>query len=40
MQQNEYDVTVLKVINGDTVDVDIDLGFDVYYSENRQENDL
>lgn len=26
---NEYDVTLLKVIDGDTVDVDIDLGFGV-----------
>ena len=29
MQQNEYDVIVIKVVDGDTVDVDIDLGFGV-----------
>jgi len=29
MQQNEYDVTVIKVVDGDTVDVDIDLGFGI-----------
>jgi len=29
MTHNEYDVTVIKVIDGDTVDVDIDLGFGV-----------
>ena len=27
MQNNEYDVVVIKVVDGDTVDVDIDLGF-------------
>ncbi len=29
MQNNEYDVVVIKVVDGDTVDVDIDLGFGV-----------
>ena len=29
MQKNEYDVKVIKVVDGDTVDVDIDLGFGV-----------
>lgn len=35
MQQNEYDVTVIKVIDGDTVDVDIDLGFGVTLRDER-----
>lgn len=35
MQQNEYDVTVLKVVDGDTVDVDIDLGFGVTLKNER-----
>ena len=35
MQQNEYDVTVLKVVDGDTVDVDIDLGFGVCLKDER-----
>src|SRR5210317_1396403 len=33
--QNEYDVTVIKVIDGDTVDVDIDLGFGVTLRDER-----
>jgi len=33
--QNEYDVVVLKVIDGDTVDVDIDLGFGVMLKDER-----
>jgi|TARA_B100001094_G_scaffold291583_1_gene310120 micrococcal nuclease len=35
MQQNEYDVVVVKVIDGDTVDVDIDLGFGVTLRDER-----
>lgn len=35
MQQNEYDVKVLKVVDGDTVDVDIDLGFGVCLKDER-----
>ena len=35
MQQNEYDVTVVKVVDGDTVDVDIDLGFGVCLKDER-----
>ena len=35
MQHNEYDVTVLKVVDGDTVDVDIDLGFGVCLRDER-----
>jgi len=35
MQQNEYDVTVIKVVDGDTVDVDIDLGFGVCLKDER-----
>ncbi len=35
MQQNEYDVVVVKVIDGDTVDVDIDLGFGVTLRDKR-----
>ena len=33
MQSNEYDVVVIKVVDGDTVDVDIDLGFGVFVAE-------
>lgn len=32
---NEYDVKVLKVIDGDTVDVDIDLGFGIILTDER-----
>ena len=35
MQQNEYDVKVVKVVDGDTVDVDINLGFGVWLSDER-----
>ena len=35
MQQNEYDVRVVKVVDGDTVDVDIDLGFGVTLTDER-----
>lgn len=35
MQQNEYDVTVIKVVDGDTVDVDIDLGFGITLKDER-----
>ena len=35
MQHNEYDVTVVKVVDGDTVDVDIDLGFGVTLTDER-----
>jgi micrococcal nuclease len=35
MTQNEYDVTVLKIVDGDTVDVDIDLGFGVCLKDER-----
>jgi micrococcal nuclease len=33
--QNEYDVTVIKVVDGDTVDVDIDLGFGICLKDER-----
>ena len=33
--QNEYDVIVVKVVDGDTVDVDIDLGFGVTLKDER-----
>lgn len=33
--QNEYDVTVVKVVDGDTVDVDIDLGFGICLKDER-----
>ena len=32
---NEYDVVVIKVVDGDTVDVDIDLGFGVCLKDER-----
>ena len=35
MEQNEYDVVVIKVVDGDTVDVDIDLGFGVTLKDER-----
>ena len=35
MNTNEYDVTVIKVVDGDTVDVDIDLGFGVTLKDER-----
>ena len=35
MTQNEYDVVVVKVVDGDTVDVDIDLGFGVCLKDER-----
>jgi micrococcal nuclease len=35
MQKNEYDVQVVKVVDGDTVDVDIDLGFGVCLKDER-----
>ena len=33
--QNEYDVRVIKVVDGDTVDVDINLGFGVTLTDER-----
>jgi micrococcal nuclease len=35
MNKNKYDVTVLKVVDGDTVDVDIDLGFGICLKDER-----
>ena len=35
MQNNEYDVVVIKVVDGDTIDVDIDLGFGVTLTDER-----
>lgn len=35
MNTNEYDVTVIRVVDGDTVDVDIDLGFGVCLKDER-----
>ena len=35
MQHNKYDVKVLKVVDGDTVDVDIDLGFGITLTDER-----
>jgi len=34
-QHNRYDVKVLKVVDGDTVDVDIDLGFGITLTDER-----
>ena len=34
-QQNQYDVVVIKVVDGDTVDVDIDLGFGICLKDER-----
>ena len=35
MQQNEYDVVLLKCVDGDTADVDIDLGFGIWLKDER-----
>jgi len=35
MHQNEYDVVLLNVVDGDTVDVDINLGFGVWLRDER-----
>ena len=35
MTQNEYDVVVINVVDGDTVDVDIDLGFGITMRDER-----
>lgn len=35
MQQNEYDVHIVKIVDGDTVDVDIDLGFKIQLKDER-----
>lgn len=35
MNENRYDVTVVKVVDGDTVDVDIDLGFGICLKDER-----
>lgn len=35
MTQNEYDVVVINVVDGDTVDVDIDLGFGITLKDER-----
>lgn len=34
-QHNKYDVKVLKVVDGDTVDVDINLGFGIVLTDER-----
>ena len=33
----EYRCKLVKVVDGDTVDVDIDLGFDVWLKKQRQK---
>jgi len=35
MNTNEYDVKVIKVVDGDTVDVDINLGFGIWLHDER-----
>lgn len=35
LKVNHYDVVLLKAVDGDTVDVDIDLGFGVWLKEER-----
>ena len=35
MNTNEYDVKIIKVIDGDTVDVDINLGFGIVLTDER-----
>ena len=33
--ENKYDVKLIKVVDGDTVDVDIDLGFGIWLHDER-----
>lgn len=35
MTKNEYDINIVKVVDGDTVDVDIDLGFNIQLRDER-----
>jgi endonuclease YncB( thermonuclease family) len=35
LKVNEYDVVLLKSVDGDTVDVDIDLGFGIWLRDER-----
>ena len=35
LKTNEYDVVLLKSVDGDTVDVDIDLGFGIWLRDER-----
>jgi micrococcal nuclease len=35
LKTNEYDVVLLKAVDGDTVDVDIDLGFGIWLRSER-----
>ena len=35
MTENKYDVKLVKVVDGDTVDVDIDLGFGIWLHDER-----
>jgi len=35
LKVNEYDVRLLKAVDGDTVDVDIDLGFNIWLRDER-----
>ena len=35
LKTNEYDVVLLKAVDGDTVDVDIDLGFGIWLRDER-----
>ena len=35
LKVNEYDVRLLKAVDGDTVDVDIDLGFNMWLRDER-----
>ena len=33
--RKQYDVTIVKIVDGDTVDVDIELGFDICLRNQR-----
>jgi micrococcal nuclease len=35
LKVNEYDVVLLKAVDGDTVDVDVDLGFGIWLRDER-----
>ena len=35
---HEYKVNIIKVVDGDTVDVDIDLGFGIWLKKGKSAN--
>ena len=39
LKMYQYKVSIVKVVDGDTVDVDIDLGFSTVLKETKSSND-